>query len=302
MEEHILTYQLHSMKKSKKRKIHDKNLLAYSALLIIAGAIILSFLVSPTSTHTNSYTNMEPTAPIVITETDSQETSTVHPLLWLNSGAFFTISHHTGATILGDLSASSPWSAYYAETNPVDTDNGLHPQNIFRLLTKKEYGDSVQTAFARIRKIQKSDSPNRNASNGIFFMHAYQNQNNLYYAGMRVDGALVIKKKQDGLYTTLAYKPYFADTKEYDPARSPNLLPMHTPIGIRSSFSHLDPNTLRITLYISRNKGATWENALSTDTPFLWNSGMLGIRSDFMDVEIENYSIQINSLLLNILE
>ena len=301
MEKHILTYQLNSMKKGREHKIHTENLLMYSALLIIACAIILSFLMSPTSTHLNSYMNMKPAVPIVITETDAPETSTAHPLLWLNSGALFTISHGVGATILEDLSASSTWSAYYADTNPVDTDNGLHPQNIFRLLTKKEYGDSVQTAFVRIRNIQKSDSPNRNESNGIFFMHAYQNQNNLYYAGMRVDGALVIKKKRDDVYTTLAYKPYFAGTKEYDPARSPNLLPIHTPIGMRSSFLQIDPNTLRITLYISRNKGVTWENALSTDTPFLWNSGMLGIRSDFMDVEIEDYSIQTDSSLLTII-
>lgn len=56
---------------------------------------------------------------------------------WLNSGGLFFIEGNYAHTIQGDLPKYSPWRILYKISNPVDTDNGHHPQNIFRLITKK---------------------------------------------------------------------------------------------------------------------------------------------------------------------
>ena len=53
---------------------------------------------------------------------------------WLNSGGYFNVVNGIGKTIMGMLPVNDVWRTTYASSNPVDTDNGYHPQNIFRLV------------------------------------------------------------------------------------------------------------------------------------------------------------------------
>jgi hypothetical protein len=144
-------------------------------------------------------------------ETSKEEWSS-SPYWWLTSGGKLVIEEFVGKTNHGDLPITDPWRVLYAASNPLDTDNGRHPQNIFRLATKRTGTDvRVETLF-KIERDNFSDSSNRNATNGLLLMSRYVDYNNLYYAGVRVDGAAVIKKKYNGRYYTLAYEKIFPGT------------------------------------------------------------------------------------------
>jgi hypothetical protein len=114
---------------------------------------------------------------------------------WVNSGAYLYTGNANGKTVSGALPASDSWFKEYAATNPEDTDGGAHPQNIFRLVQKGLWQNFSQEVYYTISAINQSASTNRNASNGLFLFNRYQNGDNLYYVGLRVDGNAVIKKK-----------------------------------------------------------------------------------------------------------
>ena len=67
------------------------------------------------------------------------DAETSSPYFWLNSGAKLIISGGTGKTIQGGLASNDKWRLIYLNSNPVDTDNGYHPQNIFRLFTRTKW-------------------------------------------------------------------------------------------------------------------------------------------------------------------
>src|SRR3989344_6468725 len=69
------------------------------------------------------------------------------PYWWVNSGAYLKMVDGKGSTVLGSLPVSDPWRVLYAANNPTDTDNGYHPQNIFRLLSRSKWGDARQEAY-----------------------------------------------------------------------------------------------------------------------------------------------------------
>jgi len=214
---------------------------------------------------------------------------------WLNSGALFFIENNSGHTIQGDLAKYSPWRLVYRISNPLDTDDGYHPQNIFRLITKEIKGDISQSFYVLIVKDNLSESPNRNESNGIFSISRYQNSNTLYYAGIRVDGTAIIKKKKNGVYYTLSQIKVF-DGNKYDKNTNPNLLPKNKWIGIKMNTKNKDSRTVEIELLLDENNTNNWTRVLSVldqgqnkSLPIL-EDGYGGIRSDFMDIEIMNYS------------
>lgn len=214
------------------------------------------------------------------------------PYWWLSSGAYLYVRNGVGATIQGSLPQNDYWRRYYARSNPTDTDNGYHPQNLFRLESRSRWQNFRQQAYFRIRRDNLSGSPNRNASNGLLLMSRYQNENNLYYAGIRVDGAAVIKKKYGGKYYTLAYARVFPGT--YDRTSRPNLLPKDLWVGLRSELTNNPDGTVRIVLYVDPGPGG-WvlvfdvlDNGLAFG-PAITSAGYGGIRTDFMDVELENY-------------
>lgn len=231
-----------------------------------------------------------------VTEAGSMDESK-SPGWWLSSGAYFYSVNGIGKTITEELSAIDPWRIAFLISNSLDTDNGYHPQNIFRLVTKSKWQNFNQEAYFRIRKNNVSESLNRNASNGLLLFNRYQDSQNLYYTGIRVDGAAVIKKKINGMYYTMAYKT-IAQGDAYDRTSNPNLLLDNIWIGLKSVVTTNLDNSVRVQLYTDIGKTGSWTLALDAadnGTKYggaaIMNEGYAGIRTDFMDVEFDGYKI-----------
>ena len=218
------------------------------------------------------------------------------PYWWVSSGAFLDLAAGLGMTNHGDLPLGSKWQKLYAANNPVDTDVGLHPQNIFRMVLRTEWLDVAHEASFRIDADRLSGSPSRSASNGLMQMSRYADENNLYYTGLRVDGYAVIKKKAAGKYYTLAYKPVIKSGK-YDRALNPNVLPHGSWIRLKTVTKNLDANRVAIKLYADLGATGTWKLvAEAVDDgahggPALTRPGRVGFRTDFMDVSFDDFRI-----------
>jgi hypothetical protein len=232
----------------------------------------------------------------ILEETSSPKTS-LHPYFWLNSGGILFFDNGIVKTIHGELPVNSAWRIEYAKTNPADTDNGYHPQNLLRLITKLKWQNVAEEAYFKIVGNNISDSSNRNESNGIFFLSHYEDAYNTYYAGIRVDGFVIIKRKLDGVYKTIAETPYFNGSGSYNRSTNPNLLPKNSWIGLKTTTNTNPDGSVSISVYIDKNADGQWENILNgIDYPgeknhSLSKEGFAGIRSDFMDIEINKYTI-----------
>jgi hypothetical protein len=141
-----------------------------------------------------------------------------------------------------------------------------------------------------------SKSPNRNASNGILLMLRYQDGDSLYYAGLRVDGSAVIKKKINGRYITLAQEKIFDGI--YARETSPNLLPKNKWLGIKSEVKN-ENNSVRIKLFGDLNETGEWQKILEvvdskniSGSEPIYKEGFQGIRTDFMDVEFKDFRVE----------
>jgi len=216
---------------------------------------------------------------------------------WLSSGAYFYMSNDIDETNQGNLPTNDTWRIEYSQTNPVDTDNGYHPQNIFRLVNKNQWLNYQQQVYYLINKDNLSSSPRRNGSNGLLLFNRYQDQDNLYYTGIRVDGAVVIKKKMNGIYYTMAYVPFFSGSP-YNSNTNPNLLPKNVWIGLKSIVITNPNGTVTIKLYVDKGKTGNWilaasaiDNGISYGGAVINSYGHGGIRTDFMDVEFSNYEV-----------
>lgn len=210
------------------------------------------------------------------------------------------ISSSTGKTVHGELPKDNKWRLLYAKNNPLDTDEGYHPQNIFRLVTRGRWHNFRQEAYFKINGDNLSDSPNRNSSNGLLLLNRYEDGNNLYYAGIRVDGTAVIKKKINGVYHIMDQRPTFTGSTTsatYDRASNPNLIPQNQWIGLRSEVTTIDGDVI-IRLYIDGSTTGGWilvaeavDDGESIGSVFD-NQSHAGIRTDFMDVEMRGYKIE----------
>ena len=212
------------------------------------------------------------------------------PDWWVNSGAWLFSGEGIGSTVLGTLGADDPWRLEYADSNPVDTDGGYRPQNVFRVLRRKLSSDFAQQLRFRIRRVNPSDSPNRNATNGVLLFLRYQNEDNLYYAGIRVDGAIVLKKKLLGRYTTLASRRLYG-REPYDRDERYNFLPGDRWLGLRTEIRNELAGTVRIRVWFDHGTGGGFVPVLEARDvrlPIL-PAGHAGIRTDFMDVELDDY-------------
>jgi hypothetical protein len=225
------------------------------------------------------------------------------PDWWLDSGGLFLRHDGYAQTVEGALPNGSRWRGEYAKSNPRDTDTGEHPQNIFRLVTKSRFRQLQQETYFRIDADELSKSPQRAASNGLLLFNRYQDGDNLYYTGLRVDGHAVIKKKQSpakgvaGVYSTMAEKPVFPGS--YDRNSAPNLLPKHTWIGIRSVVITKPGGSVEVQLWSDLGHEGQWQMLLTaTDDgrnfggPAITGSGYGGLRTDFMDVSFKRFSLQ----------
>ena len=217
---------------------------------------------------------------------------------WLNSGAFFIKENGIGKTFFGEIDKNSKWQKSYLQYNAVDTDNGFHPQNIFRLITKSKWQNFQQTIYAKIKKYNLSESKNRSESNGLLLFNRYVDSDNLYYAGIRVDGTAVIKKKINGNYYTLAQKSFYKADVPYNRDTNPNIIPDQKWIGLKSEIETNSDNTVSIKLFIDKDKTGNWvlaaeakDDGKSYGGATILSEGYAGIRTDFMDVEFDEYQI-----------
>lgn len=217
---------------------------------------------------------------------------------WVSSGGYFFSRGGVGSTIVDELPLTDERYQAYAKSNPLDTDDGLHPQNIFRLVQKDTWENFSQEAYFKIVGNNFSDSRNRNASNGLLFFNRYVDEDNLYYTGIRVDGYVTIKKKISGTYYTLVYQPLFNIGEKYNEEDKINLLPSDQWIGLRSVVKTNPNGTVTIELYIDRGKTGSWQlvaKVVDDGARFggaVFTSGHGGIRTDFMDVQFDNYLIR----------
>lgn len=226
-----------------------------------------------------------------------QESGLMHesssPYWWLNSGGRLLIEDGVGQTMHGEAMLGDKWRKAYARTNKADTDGGARPQNIFRLISRNSFDDVRFEGRFRIDEVHLSESPSRNESNGIFLMSRYSNENNFYYAGIRVDGDAVIKKKYEGTYYTLAQT--HAIRGSYDRTERPNLLPVGTWIDLATE-TVTENGSVTIRLYLRDESANAWREVLSatdegSETPIFTGPAYVGVRSDFMDLSFDAFLI-----------
>lgn len=215
------------------------------------------------------------------------------PNWWLNSGGYLYQTKNGASTVQGKLSDNDRFRLLYAKSNPLDTDNGYRPQNLLRLVTAAKFKNFTQQVFFNIKKINLSDSPNRNQSNGVLLFHRYLDGDNLYYVGIRVDGYAIVKKKLHGKYYTLKSTPVYSG--KYNRDTLPNLLPINQRIGIKTVISTNAIGNVDIKMYLNdKQLGTDWTQVLQiedtgADAGLILKKGYAGIRSDFMDVFFDNY-------------
>ncbi len=260
---------------------------AFAAALALAGlTTATAFAVPAASVSSPFYYSFD--------GSDFEETSSMsqspNPHWWLSSGGRFYLDG-VGETVHNSLATNDYWRLLYAANNPVDTDNGYHPQNIFRLVTRSKWGNARQQVYFRILKDNLSASPNRAATNGVLLLNRYKDENNLYYTGIRVDGAAVIKKKIAGTYYTIASKKIFAGT--YNRVSKPSLLPKNVWMGLTTEVLNNSNGSVRIRLHVNAGNGV-WSLIFDSvdngygGAPFT-AAGYGGMRSDFMDVDFDHY-------------
>lgn len=201
---------------------------------------------------------------------------------WLIFGGLMYTDNGTWRTLHGDLGDDDELRKLYLRTNPLDTDNGYHPQNIFRLISKKDYGHSTQEIRFIIDKDQESLSPNRNDSSGFFLIENYSNIDNFYQIGIEMDGQATIRKKSKGIYSTLEETQIWGEKESYDPELKQNLLPQKEVIDLKVEKIETSEG-LALKLLINN------ELVLEAQDKEILPGGKIGIRSDFMDITIEDY-------------
>ena len=231
----------------------------------------------------------------ILEETGSPEGST-SPFWWLDSGGYLIIENNVGKTWHGSLPSSDYWREAYARTSWGDTAGGYYPQNIFRLFTKDSWQNLEEEIYFRIDGYNAIASSNRNESNGVLILARYQDEDNLYYIGIRVDGYIVVKKKIGGIYHTLSLKRIFPGI--YNRRTNPIVLPFGLWIGLRARVETLPDEGVRISAYTDIGRTGNWtiaveeiDRGIETGSPHD-KEGRAGIRSDFMDVSFDDFRIR----------
>ena len=210
--------------------------------------------------------NCDNGGPAAISETARMEES-ADPHWWLNSGAYIYRSGGVARTVEGKLADQDPWRLLYAIANPVDSDNGYRPeQNLVRLiLTGARASAIVGRRYSSMYCGSMSQrAQTANASNGVLLRHRYQDGNNLYYAGIRVDGYAVVKKKVRGQYHTVKSSAVYPGV--YDRKTHPNLLPTGHWVGLRTVIADNTNGNVDIGVYLNDEPlGSGWTRVLQVE-------------------------------------
>jgi hypothetical protein len=199
-----------------------------------------------------------------------------------------------GTTPPDSLDTYDPWRLMYKSMNSLDSNYGYMPENTFRLVTRAPWGDTEASVLFRIIATNLTNTPNRDGYSGVFLMGRYKDQYNLYYAGVRHDGAAVIKKKINGTYYTLAQVQVFGKEGEYHKWSNPNLLPQNTWVGLKMRLQNQSDGSVKVQLLLDRENDGSYTSILSATDKSTGgaphkNAGFLGIRTDFMEMEFDNF-------------
>jgi hypothetical protein len=271
-------------------------------ILISSGVFALSLFFVPTAQAASSlyYTfNSDGT----LYESFPMESSSSQ-YFWLNSGAKLPIKSGVGGTNQGALPATDKWRLLYAKNNPLDTGDGYYPQNLFRWVTRSTWTNISQELPFQITKLNKTNTPNRDGYSGVLLFARYASDGQTtYYAGVRQDGAVVIKKKYKGTYYTMAQvNGIFSNGKPYNKDTNPNLIPENKWMAIKFDVINKADGTATLDLYLDKSydvkTSRTWTKVASaTDAPNKYGSTPVlttnhaGIRTDYMDVLFDNYRL-----------
>jgi hypothetical protein len=178
--------------------------------------------------------------------------------------------------------------------------NNLSGQNMFAVFERTPELNTDQSVSVKINKLNLANVSNRNPWNNVSLYSRWIDDNNYYYMGIRQDGAAAIKKKVNGAYYTLATKQVFSGTYNSSSSLSKdyNLIPMNTWMKIRGVTYTDSSGNVRLKMYIDKNSSGSWEllfdvtDSGATDTGAkIMNSGLNGLREDYMDISMDNYSL-----------
>ena len=212
---------------------------------------------------------------------------------WVANGGQLLVSNGVGKTMQGDATSANPWYTIYAKSLAVTSDNGKHPQNTFAALLRTPTLDTDQSIAVQINKDNLANTANRKPYNGIHLISRWQNDGNYYFAGLRADGHAVIKKKVGNAYYTLAEKSAFPGT--YNSTTNPNLLPKNTWMNVRMITSTDASGSVHVQLYLNQTLMLdTTDNGARGAT--IKTEGLTGIRSDFMDMLMDNYKLSVPAI------
>jgi hypothetical protein len=207
---------------------------------------------------------------VTLQETGSMNES-ASQLWWLNSGGYFTVQDGIGKTVQGSLPANDKWRLAYASGNARDTDDGYHPQNLFRLLTRSTYKNVQQEGYFKINDYILSDTDLRAEHNGILFFNRYRDGTTLYYKSGVFPGT-------------------------YNRNSNPNLIPENTWVGIRSIVKDLAGGKVSIKVFVDKSGNGNWEQVIDmvddgSSGSVITGAAYAGIRSDYMDLEVKGYKV-----------
>ena len=296
----MLETKLMPYPKRKAFSLSTQNVILSGLAVIISGVLIAAPGFAPRAEAAEARAVTSPflytfNADGILYETGSMSESS-SPYFWLNSGGKMLFKNGLGSTIMGALPTSDRWAKLYKSSSSVDTDQGKYPQNLFRLLTRSKWGNASEEIKFKIDSINETNTPNRDGYSGILLMSRYLDGNNLYYAGIRMDGEAVIKKKINGTYFTLASKKgIFPGT--YNKSSNPNLIPEDTWMRLKSDTRTQSDGSVTITLSLDRGNGVyetilTTKDTKATGGGTLTKDGYMGVRTDYMDIMFDNYRIQ----------
>lgn len=224
----------------------------------------------------------------------SSSDKSTSPYWWLMSGYRLQISNGVGSA-KGSLLQNDSTRLKYASIDPVVTDNGYHPQNAFKMLSKNTWENFSEQIDVKVLATNLSNKANRNAWNAITLVGRYKDNSNYYMTSLRQDGNAVIKKKSNGIYYTMSQSKLLPGT--YSASSNPNLIPIGKNIGLKSSFENNADGSVTVKMYVDIGKTGTWKLATQvTDNGSVGGSaikgaGKIGIFGDFMDLEFDNYVV-----------
>lgn len=223
----------------------------------------------------------------------STVTGSSSPYWWLRRGGYLNISGGTGRTIQDELPSGDKYRLKYAQIEPLRSDNGYHPQNIFELYLKQKKGNSDQQIYVKVNEDNLAQA-NIHPWNGISLVSRYQDDGSFYFAEVRMDGKGVIKKFVDGKNYTLSQATFFSGT--YDPITRPSLIPKSKFFGIRQKTETMSNGGVKIQLLADVNGSGNWQIVTESidggqNGNVIKTQGYSGIQSDYMDLEMDNYLI-----------